>query len=205
VRVGRLILYGLLVVLPACLPWAVLIAAIAQRFLNDHFDFGWVLPDRLQEISNFLNFMLSRPGLEQYLLPSLGFGTLLAAFPLINVLVLHIFLQSMHQARIRSIHLLRCAIYCSDFVFWQFSIWLALVLLNLGCFEFPLWTPRPGSLAPPTLCVLSILFPLAIVNARRLTFAYRNYLCFPRSNAVVAASTLIVVLAYVAVLFNFLV
>jgi hypothetical protein len=109
-------------------------------------------------------------------------------WPWFTVAALQVFRRTMHQARIRSSHVLRCAIYSGDAGL--------LVMIPVFAVLAPLDLQFNGSfsilnffLSLPLL--LTFLFAL-IVMTYRLSVAYRLYLRFPHAVATCIAAQLMV-------------
>jgi|SRR5579884_157923 len=132
-----------------------------------------------------------------------AFG-LLAAWPWLTFLTLLIFQQSMGRAKVRTDHVLRCALYCGDVTFWagvgatvsSVAAWAAHLLLPAASWPDYITIGDGG---PGVLAFIVLLVILLAVAARRLWIAYRRYLHFDHAFATVLASQLMVLLLYVIV------
>ena len=112
-----------------------------------------------------------------------------ALFPWLNFLALRVFAQSMRQARVKPIHVLRCAVYCGDLIVWNAIIDLTAVL----CYGYDL---QYRSVEDRLMAVLSVSGAIMILlNFVRLASAYRFYMKFPHVIATIAASQVMVALA----------
>jgi hypothetical protein len=109
------------------------------------------------------------------------------AWPWMTLLSLLVFQASMRRARIKTGHVLRCAIYGCDF-----SFLLAAILVALS-FSFG-WRDRSDAFVLMMICPLVALY--------RLTFAYKRYLRFNHPFFTVLASQVMVFLATFVVLLN---
>jgi len=113
------------------------------------------------------------------------------AWPWVTIAALLVFQQSMQQASINRVHVLRCVVYSADVVFW--IGWLStLVLLN------QLRTQRGFSLEVTSWFFFALPAALGWMSWR-LIVAYRRYLRFDRPVATVLAAQAIVGLAILAV------
>jgi len=106
-----------------------------------------------------------------------------ASFPWLNFLSLRVFGQSMRRARVKSIHVLRCTIYCGDLIVWN-------ALIDLTAVGWYLASGRNVGNAETLMA--SLFYSGVIVflfNSARLISAYRSYMRFPHVPATIAAST----------------
>jgi hypothetical protein len=122
------------------------------------------------------------------------------AWPWMTLATLLIFQHSMRRAKVRAVHVMRCAIYSCD-VFWLGTI------LALGAvIGMPLMYWLRNALIGMVGYYFSLQLYVAVIFAIwcgwRLWVAYRKYLQFPHALATVAASQLIVVLIVIVVLLN---
>jgi hypothetical protein len=140
---------------------------------------------------NNLRLLLNESSLLVKLLWEIVLGCVL--WPWLTLLSLMIFRWSLRKARIKTVHVLRCAIYSSDTAV-VLAIPLAILLtvfvrqytgifhLIAGRSIFFHWT-----------AMLPLLAATAVMTYR-LSLAYREYLGFPHAAAVAASSQLIVLL-----------
>jgi hypothetical protein len=113
------------------------------------------------------------------------------AWPWVTIAALLVFQQSMRQASVNRVHVLRCVVYGADVVFWIGWLSTAMLLNQLR-------TQRGFSLEPTGW--LFFVLPAALAwMSWRLIVAYRQYLRFDRPVATVLAAQAIVVLAILAV------
>lgn len=118
-------------------------------------------------------------------------------YPWLSFLTLMVFRQSMRRVRVKSSHVLRCAIYCGDVMLWN-TLWASGVIV---------WYLFQGRLARThDLAVLLVAGSLAAgtINIMRLWAAYRIYMKFDRALATIIASQVIVALGVFAALVHFL-
>lgn len=124
---------------------------------------------------------------------------LLAAFPWLSALSLLVFQQSMRRAKIKPVHVLRCAIYCGDVIFWA-AFPLAIVFAfdpenqEIWHLRDPFTSILLCNGVLPILMALGLLI-LTLANTIRLIFAYRLYMQFEHPGRVIIASQIIVFLA----------
>ena len=109
------------------------------------------------------------------------------SWPLATYAVLMIFQTSMRRARVRPIHVLRCAVYSGDVAIWLGPILLLSLLVITGRGGFTYRT------VAETILIAAMM--LWAVATYRLVVAYHHYLRFDRPAAVVLASQLILGLA----------
>jgi hypothetical protein len=120
---------------------------------------------------------------------SLFLCVLAALFPWLNVLALLIFQQSMGKAQVKAHHVLRCAIYSGDAIFW----W---GLLSTGAVAYWLWQGSGWRRDDAIVGMLMVTCGAALLlNFARLVSAYRNYLKFDHVYATIIAAEVVVVLA----------
>jgi hypothetical protein len=119
-----------------------------------------------------------------------------ALFPWLNFLSLRVFGQSMRRARVKPVHVLRCALYCGDLIVWNALISLAAVGWYIATGP-NVWNGE--RLAAVLFFLGAILFAF---NSVRLRTAYRQYMKFPHVEATIAASQLMVAFAILAALAN---
>jgi hypothetical protein len=116
-----------------------------------------------------------------------------AVYPWLSFLTLMVFRQSMRRVRVKTSHVLRCALYCGDVMFWN-ALWAAGVIA---------WYVVQGQLRRThDLAALLIAGTLVAgaLNVTRLAIAYRLYMRFDRALATVITSQTIVVLGLLAAL-----
>jgi hypothetical protein len=109
------------------------------------------------------------------------------SWPLATYAVLMIFQTSIRRARVRPVHVLRCAAYSGDVALWLGPILLVALFVMTGRGGYPYRT-----VAESTLLAAMMLWAVATY---RLVVAYHHYLRFDRPAAVVLASQLILGLA----------
>ena len=128
---------------------------------------------------------------EQYTLTgaSLNIGTILA-WPWLTLGALMIFQASMRRAKVRSSHVLRCAIYSADVSVWYL---VSLILLMVGMILGRFW--------PDEMIMLLLVLALWLVRLDRVWVAYKKYLQFDHPFLTALASQIVVVLAGAAILF----
>ena len=108
-------------------------------------------------------------------------------WPWLTLAVLLIFVASMRRAKVRTIHVLRCVLYCCDTGLW----------LGTAAVLAAPWLMREldlGRYLGYRVESLAVLL-LAPVTAWRLSAAYRHYLRFDHPTATAAASQVVVTLA----------
>jgi hypothetical protein len=108
-------------------------------------------------------------------------------WPWMTLLSLLVFQASMRRARIKTGHVLRCAIYGCDF-----GLLVAAVLLIISL--YPGWPQRSDAYLLLLICPILALY--------RLTFAYKRYLRFSHPFFTVLASQVMVFLATLIVVLN---
>jgi hypothetical protein len=120
------------------------------------------------------------------------------AWPWLTLFALMIFQISMRRARVRGAHILRCTCYSSDIGFW---LGLAIIPVALiWAWVQPTTITGSGRFLRTVSyefygCILALL-----VFNYRLLIAYRSYLRFPRSIAVIVATQIIAFLALLTLL-----
>jgi hypothetical protein len=156
-------------------------------------------------VEAFADHQLGRPPMWWYVQNAFRFALsgLLAPilacviWPWLTLAALLIFQQSMHRAKIRPAHVMRCAIYACD------GFWL-IVLIVWGLQAAPSWPSR--LLFWFHLTLTDLLIPLALLYPAwciwRLRTAYRRYLQFPHPLATVLASQIIVGLLAAIIILN---
>lgn len=120
----------------------------------------------------------------------LPLATIMALWPAATFATLLIFVRSFKRARIRTAHVLRCAVYSADAYFW-----LALLLLLTSLAPTFRLTPLSGRGDGPELIFTLAVLAFAGVVLYRLNAALRLYLRFDRPFATALASQAIVFLA----------
>lgn len=118
---------------------------------------------------------------------------LLGLFPWFNFLALMIFQQSMRRARIKPSHVLRCAIYSGDVIFW-YALAAAVAIVCLPA------RPRASQIEQLMLLLTLGALLAGLLNGVRLWIAYARYMKFKRPLAAVFASQVIVVLTLFTIL-----
>lgn len=177
-RLGRIFLYwsicALFTLLPAVTAWEEEV-----RFIRP-----WIRPGRsFLGYVNAVRHIVFSPG-------GLACATavlLLALFPWLNFLSLMIFQQSMRRARVKASHVVRCALYSGDVIFW----WGLATTLSIIAFGPNSTVRTPGEL-PLLLLLPGALFVSVLLNFVRLWTAYARYLRFKGALATVIASQMIV-------------
>ena len=224
----RLLLYwlgGLVFVLPA---YALAYAGVAREYHRSNVTMRAIMTRQYAKPADAAKFLAdTKMTLPQYLqryqplfpsarffavmafdsLPNfILFSTLFAAFwPWATMLVMRMTLWiTLRRARLRVIHLLRCAIHCGDVVVWY---WLALAAASAWLFVRshlvgPTFTPTGMgmSLGHRTAMIAAFALLAALVVALyRLTIALRKYLRLPNAIAVVVLTQILVLLAVLIV------
>jgi hypothetical protein len=108
-----------------------------------------------------------------------------------TILALMIFRISMRQAKVRPVHVLRCALYSADVVIWA-GLSCALIMVAYGSMS------AAGRTEPfqPELFFFIVLAVTGGVFIRRLVVSYQTYLRFDRPLLTIACTQLIVGLAW---------
>lgn len=119
----------------------------------------------------------------------------LLLWPSLTILSLLIFRQTLAQARIRTLHVVRCAVYSADAALvWGWPIaWLMAMCID----------PITGMSNQRVFFTPWFLIPLLVTTALftyRLSCAYRDYLRFPAPVWTCVASQVIVMLAFLAMM-----
>jgi hypothetical protein len=122
-------------------------------------------------------------------------------WPWFTFFVLMIFRISMRRARVRSIHVLRCVLYCFDVTLWVGPIELVVLGAQALFLKVPqwIWWKDVWVLLYQAHALAALVLA---IGAWRLAVAYRRYLKFDFSTATVAASQAILVLAFFAIAIN---
>lgn len=175
IRARRLIVYSLVCTAAVLLSAAVGITEVVRDRLR------WMSPPPPRHLLQFVANALGRDGARLIILGVL----LLTVFPWLNFAALMIFQQSMRRAKVKTGHVLRCAIYSGDVIFW-YGLAAA---ITIACFG--------ANLQPGVIQVLIVRFTfgfilVAAVNAVRLWVAYANYMQFKAALATVLAAQIIV-------------
>jgi hypothetical protein len=126
---------------------------------------------------------------------------LLLAWPGLSLAALMIFQISLRRARLRQVHLARCAVYCGDVVLWA-SLILAAWLVNLHL--WPLLSGKNATILFERyhLLALTISALAVLVFVYRLTVALGKYLQFDHPISTALATQFIVLLFTLVVLAN---
>lgn len=114
-------------------------------------------------------------------------GTVLLVWPWLTFATLMIFQISMHRARVRPIHVLRCVVYTYDLVVWA----------SVACVVAMMVRYALGSTWTPYNWIGTILLAVAgalVIAFYRLWMAYRVHLRFEHAFATILASQVITVL-----------
>jgi hypothetical protein len=133
-------------------------------------------------------------GLATSLWPAL----LYLAWPWLTLATLMIFSASMRRAKVRTAHVLRCALYSCDAALWLVPLTAYASVLSLAAIaplRYSELLSRQGH-----LILAALIF--TVVTTYRLAAAYALYLRFHRPLATAAAAQLIVLLAVIALLLN---
>jgi hypothetical protein len=110
-----------------------------------------------------------------------------AVYPWLSFLTLMIFRQTMRRVRVKSSHVLRCALYCGDVMFWN-ALWA------LAAIAWYMSQGRPGQTRGLADLLIGGTLVAGAINLARLTFAYRDYMKFDRALATIIAAQAIVAL-----------
>jgi hypothetical protein len=156
--------------------------AVRVQMLFPAFRPPWAAPPSLS-FDYVLQSVGGRPGAYAIL----AAVALLAIWPWLNFLALMIFQQSMRRAHVKPSHVVRCAIYSGDLIFW-YSLLAAGAVLLVG----PTYLSWPIANFLLFLTLGAIL--TGIVIAVRMWIAYRRYMKFDHAFATILASQIIVVL-----------
>jgi hypothetical protein len=183
-RPRRILLYWAVYALIAFAPAVIVLVELVQYRLR------WGRPNR--GLSIYLNVMNQTFWSKEGFTIGLA-ALLLAVFPWFNFLALMIFQQSMRRARIKPAHVLRCAVYSGDVIFW-YALAAAVAILCLPA------RPRAGQTEQLMLLLTLGAFLAGLLNAVRLWIAYARYMKFKRPLAAVFASQIIVALTLFTIL-----
>ncbi|HEX8522405.1 MAG TPA: hypothetical protein VF669_09125 [Tepidisphaeraceae bacterium] len=123
-----------------------------------------------------------------------------AFWPWTTLMTLLVFQLSMRRAKVRAVHVMRCAVYACDF-FWLAAILSVAVLPALD------WIPwldfrLTAAIGQRLIFESMLVMLLAGICTWRLWRAYRLYLQFPHPLATVATSQVIVILIAIIVSLN---
>jgi hypothetical protein len=160
-----------------------------QAYLDRHYRY----PPLADVIREQFEYPLSFRGYRRAIDGGIVLPIVLAylVWPWVTALAMAIFRQTMHQARIGPLHVLRCAIYSADA-----GILLAFILIPLLHWIDPdtHWAALTfgGRMLHP-----AILWPLLVcegVLMYRLMIAYKRYLTLPQAAMTVVASQLVVIM-----------
>ena len=111
-------------------------------------------------------------------------------WPWLTFAALMVFQISMRRARVRAVHVLRCALYSSDAV-----LWMGLAMVPVAGARFVL-TGSPSPSDEMVLGLAGLCLALGLLVVVRLVMAYKHYLRFDHPLATVLASQIIVLLAW---------
>jgi hypothetical protein len=117
-------------------------------------------------------------------------------WPPLTLALLMIFQASMHKARIKSSHVLRCVVYSADAVFWIAPL--------LAACTFAAASYRGRIAVTEWICWACIIIvpTMHLLMTYRLAVAYRLYLRFQHPTATVLATQLIVLLLILIAMAN---
>jgi hypothetical protein len=118
-----------------------------------------------------------------------------AALPWLTFASLMMFQMSMRRAKVRTAHVLRCAIYTGGTWFWAS---LAVGASSLIMLLLSGLSPFAAAVVREVLLTISLVVFLAITY--QLAVAYRRYLRFPHAVATVLAAQFVAMLALVTFL-----
>ena len=114
-----------------------------------------------------------------------AFGFVCAIYPITNFLALLVFFQTNRRTKVRPGHVLRCAVYSGDVIFWfalyVTAIFIVVMLAEIAGDRFEEWLFIGGLAA-------------YVISFHRLEVAYRRYLKFPAAFVTILASQIIVCL-----------
>ena len=183
-RPGRVMLYWALYALAPLLAAGVAVfeAVRAQMLIPVFTRLPWAKPPALS-FGFFLRSIGGRTGATALL----AAVALLALWPWLNFLALMIFQQSMRRAHVKPSHVIRCAVYSGDLIFW-YSLLVAASMLVVG----PVYLSRP--IAGFLLMVAIGAVLAGMVIAVRMSIAYRRYLKFDHAFATILAAQIVLVL-----------
>ncbi|MCY2951276.1 MAG: hypothetical protein NTU53_04770 [Planctomycetota bacterium] len=131
-----------------------------------------------------------------------GIALFMMGWPWVVFLPLMIFRQSMGRAKVKTIHVVRCVVYCSDTTVW--TVGMAFVWVVVLAAAMPMWMStwsvayRGNEVLE--LGAFGVVCLFLLVYAWRLSVAYKRYLKFDHSLATVVAAHVIGVLLIPAVL-----
>ena len=140
----------------------------------------------------FFRAVLHHPVMYRLVVASLSW----LLWPWLTFAALMIFQVSMRRARVKVIHVLRCALYAGDLVLWAA---LAIPLIVAGA-AWSTWTGGYGWEWWIAIPVRLLQLSLIVLYIRRLIVAYSEYLRFDHAAATVLASQVIAYLLWLVVL-----
>jgi hypothetical protein len=126
----------------------------------------------------------------------------LLLWPALTLAALMIFQISLHRARLRPIHFVRCVVYCADAIIWgNLLLTLAIAAYLLRPL---LMGPRPGPDPEHLYGVAASLVAIAVLLAftYRLIVAFKKYLRFDHPISTILATQVIVLLSMLLLLVN---
>ena len=131
-----------------------------------------------------------------------GIALFMMGWPWVVFLPLMIFRQSMGRAKVKTIHVVRCVVYCSDTTVWM--VGMAFVGVVVLAVAMPMWMPMWSGAyrwnEVLELGALGVVCLFLLVYAWRLSVAYKRYLKFDHSLGTVVAAHVIGVLLISAVI-----
>jgi hypothetical protein len=159
---------------------------------------GQPLPDWVEEqLPDPLSFaylrLIYRNGYAYWFKRHLEIALLYAAWPWLTMAALLIFRASMRRAKVRTVHVLRCSLYCCDAALWLGTATVLLVPVLMNRLDLGRY------IGYRDLAIAALVF--APMTAWRLSAAYRHYLQFDHPVATAAAAQLVVLLGVLVVLY----
>ena len=131
-----------------------------------------------------------------------GIALFMMGWPWVVFLPLMIFRQSMGRAKVKTIHVVRCVVYCSDTTVW--TVGMAFVGGVVLAVAMPMWMPMWSGAyrwnEVLELGALGVVCLFLLVYAWRLSVAYKRYLKFDHSLGTVVAAHVIGVLLILTVI-----
>lgn len=177
VKVPRLLVYWAIGAVAMFLPIA---AGIIYAAVSDHLQIyyrGW------GQVS--LGSLLAHYASRSIVRDTAPLCITVAVYPLLTFVSLLIFQQSMRRAKVRAVHVLRCAIYSGDVIFW-FGLYVTAVIM---------WGMSEDWMGVQFFPWLAIgLLVVYVIQFARLQTAYRQYLRFSQVFWTIAASQVILAL-----------